>query len=332
MRIGIDLMGSDASPQVIFDAVLQAAQRLDSSISLVVIGTHSAIKQMGPYNLVENSAKIEFHSVADSISMADEPVAAVSYKTGSSLVIGIRLLKKHYLNAFISAGNTGALVASSTLQLPRLPGIRRPALLASLPTVSGSMAVLDIGGNVSCKPFHLVQYAFMGAAYQRCMYDIPHPKVALLNIGVEPKKGTSFVRQAYQAILEASSTHPNVLRFVGNIEGREVFKGDVDVLVTDGFTGNVFIKTTEGISSFIFDYIQEALDQTPSSAKLKENIHELQRYFNHAEYPGAFLCGVEGVVIKCHGNATVKSIFNGIMGAVRLVEAQIVPKLKSLLG
>lgn len=327
MRIGVDLMGSDSSPLTLFEGAKQAAQQLGSSCTLVVIGTHSVIRQMRNLHEVSPfSSPIEFHAVADAIAMAEEPLQAVSHKTGSSLVVGIRLLKKRVLDAFVSAGNTGALIASASLQLEHLPGIKRPALLAVLPTVTGSVAVLDIGGNVSSKAHHLVQFAYMGAAYQECMENIAIPRVGLLNIGVEPKKGTSSVRQAYQMLLDANLSSTIKMNFVGNVEGREIFKGGIDVLVTDGFTGNVLLKTSEGVSSFIFDYIQETLDANPSE-KIRQSFQDLKRYFSYTEHPGAFICGVQGIVVKCHGNASSKVMLNSILGASKLVNANLIPKL-----
>ncbi len=319
-------MGSDSSPRVLFAGAQLAAEQLDPSCTLVVIGTHSVIRELRQHShIASNHAQIEFHAVADAIVMADDPLAAASRKKSSSLVVGVRLLKKRYLDAFISAGNTGALITSATLQLPRLPGIKRPALLAVLPTVTGSVAVLDVGGSVMFKPHHLVQFAQMGAAYQRCMEGIESPNVALLNIGVEPKKGNSVVRQAYQQ-LEQMCQKDSSMHFVGNVEGRELFQGGVDVLVTDGFTGNVLLKTSEGVSSFIFGYLNEALQGAPSD-KLLPAFQELKRYFTYTEYPGAFVCGVEGILIKNHGNASAQSIVSSIKGAKKLIDTQIISNL-----
>lgn len=323
-------MGSDSSPQVLFEGALEAASQLDSAFKLMVIGTHSAIQQLDHKEEGLRTKRMEFYSVSDAITMADEPIKAASKKTRSSLVVGIRLLKKRKLHAFVSAGNTGALMTSATLQLPKLPGIKRPALLAVLPTLTGSIAVLDIGGNVSCKTDHLLQFALMGAAFQSCYEGIDIPRIGLLNIGIEPKKGNSAIRQAYQALSEQSHSVSPKFHFVGNVEGREVFTGIADVLVTDGFTGNVLLKTSEGVSSFIFDYMKEILDRS-SDPQLQKAFEELKRYFSHSEYPGAFLCGIEGVVVKCHGNASSKALLNSIKGAVKLVETQVVNKLKDFL-
>lgn len=325
MRIGVDLMGGDSSPMALFEAVIQASMKLYlPSITLVVFATPSIIQEIGGRHdwherLVQSPVCIEFQSVSDVIEMADDPLLAIRRKKDSSLVVGIRLLKNHLLCAFVSSGNTGALIASASLNLPSLPGIERPALLALLPTAKGSVAVIDVGGTIACKALNLVQFASMGAAYQRCFHQIQTPTVGLLNIGVESKKGTSEVRQAYES-LKARGDEDKGMRFVGNVEGREVFQGAVDVLVTDGFTGNVFLKTSEGVSSFILDHLKHAID--------KSRLHELSHQFSYDEYPGAVICGVEGVVVKCHGQSTAKGMLNAILGAISLVKNDFVKHLK----
>lgn len=340
MRIGIDLMGSDTSPIVLFDAVLQMAEELDQSSSLIVLATHEVVQELvripHPTLSSPHTGRIIFHVVTEVITMGDEPLYAVRHKKASSLVTGIRLLKKRHIDAFISTGNTGALITSATLSLSLLPGIRRPALLSLFPTKRGAVAVVDVGGNVSCKAHHLVQFAHMGAAYQRCRLGIEAPVVGLLNIGVESKKGTSELRQVYQT-LEAQSKalevdgKPKYIHFYGNIEGREVFQGKVDVLVTDGFTGNVLLKATEGVSSFIFGFLHEVFETHPNSS-IETATSEFERYFNYAEYPGAIVCGVDGVVIKCHGHSSPKALYNGIRGAITLVQKNLIANLKDQLA
>lgn len=316
-------MGSDTSPDVLFDSVLKAAQNSDPSVSFVVLATPEVIDRISACKV----QGIELYSAPDVIQMSDEPLTAVRRKKGSSLVAGIRLLKKRRIDAFVSAGNTGALLAASTLSLPLLPNVKRPALLAILPTargtVKGSVAILDIGGNVACKAHHLVQFAHMGAAYQRCIQNLALPRVGLLNIGVESQKGRQEVRQAYQTLQELKSDLK--MHFVGNIEAREVLQGNVDVLVTDGFTGNVLLKSIEGASAFI---LQSLSEKVQGQGKLPLLLQELYSDFNTEEYPGAILCGVEGIVVKCHGNASPRAFFNGIKGAVTLVERKLVSGLK----
>ena len=334
MRIGVDLMGSDVSPLVLFEAVLLAAEQLDPSHTLVAIATHSSAEDIQRrYHAALSAipfARIILHPVSDSITMHDEPVQAVSRKKESSIVVGIHLLKMGIIDAFISCGNTGALIASATLQLPLLPGIKRPALLVLLPTHKGLVAVLDVGGNVSCKSHHLVQFAYMGAAYQSC-YGIECPRIGLLNIGVEPKKGTSTTCKAYQILKEKCENTKFQMEFLGNVESRDLFKGGMDVLVTDGFTGNVLLKTTEGVASFIFNYLEKNLHEA-SLSDVKQKVKDLKHLFSDTEYPGATVCGVEGLVIKCHGRGSVKGLLNGIKGAVHLHDKQLISKLKSQLA
>lgn len=339
MRIGIDLMGSDSSPHVLFDAVLQAAKQLDASHFLVVIATKSVVDHFSPLikaiSTNVNQAKIEFRIVADSIAMADEPLGAFRRKKESSMVVGIRLMKKGQLDAFVSCGNTGALVGGVTLSLPKLPGISRSALLAMLPTEKGSVAVLDVGGNVSCKARHLVQFAYLGAAYQRALQGIEAPVVGLLNIGVESRKGTTEVCQAYEVLKTQCQNYeamgiPPPMRFVGNIEGRDVFKGTVDVLVTDGFTGNVLLKTTEGAAFFIFDSLKKSIRDKEAEG-LVQAVDNLQNQFNYAEYPGAIVCGVDAVIIKAHGSASAKALLSSILGAASLVKKRVIPLIKEQL-
>lgn len=337
MRIGIDLMGSDTSPDILFQAVLQTSQQL-VGMSLIVLATQPILNAIWSLpniatKLSHASSRVEFHAVSDVIEMQDDPLVAIRQKRNSSLVIGIRLLKKRQLDAFVSAGNTGALIACSTLSLPLLPGIKRPALLATLPTEKGYVAVIDVGGNVSSKAQHLVQFAQIGAAYQRCTQGIAIPRVGLLNIGVESKKGTSDVRQAYQILqdqMNQKGSDALKMDFIGNIEGREVFEGKADVLVTDGFTGNVLLKTSEGVSYFIFEHLKHALqglsqDQTESIFKY------FKYHFDYDEYAGAIICGVDRVVVKCHGKSSVKGFLNGILGAADLVKSGFIEQIKKQL-
>jgi len=329
-------MEGDSSPHLLFPAVLQAASMLDLSHQFLVIVTKDVAEKLSErLNAPENvkvRPSIAFHVVADTIAMEDDPLGAVRRKKGSSIVVGMRLLKKRRIDAFVSCGNTGALIASAALSLPKLPGIKRPALLAALPAERGSVAVIDVGGNVYCKARHLIQFAYLGAAYQRAVNDIPVPTIGLLNVGIESKKGTQELREVYE-FLEAHC-QPKLgetafgMKFVGNMEGRDVFKGEVDVLVTDGFTGNVLLKTAEGAASFIFSSLIETLKDN-LSVDLKQVLSELQKQFNYAEYPGAIVCGVEGIVIKAHGSASAGALLNSILGAVNYVQRGIISLIKT---
>lgn len=331
MRIGIDLMGSESSPHTLFEAVLKAYQQLDGT-DFIVFATPQVIDSlMSTFNAALLStkapARIQFQRVSEVIEMADAPLLSIRQKKNSSLVGGIKHLRKRQIDAFVSAGNTGALIACAALSLPRLPGVRRPALLATLPTKKGYVAVIDVGGNVSCKSQHLVQFALIAAAYQRCTQGIAIPKVGLLNIGVESKKGTSELQQAYQVLQGLSSDR---MQFIGNIEGRELFQGKADVLVTDGFTGNVLLKTSEGIVFLILELLRETMKDAPEALK-KAVLTALQDQFDCEEYPGAIICGVDRVAVKCHGKTSVKGFFNGIIGAADLVRHGFIDQIKQQL-
>lgn len=322
-------MGGDSSPILLFDAVLQAAQSLGAQITWVVFATQSIVDEISQSASSSLISSIEFHIAQEVITMDDEPIGAIRRKKNSSLVIGMRLLRKKGLDAFVSAANTGALIAYATLFLPHIAEIKRPALLAVLPTLKGSVAVVDVGGNVSSKSHHLVQFAQMGAAYIRCCHGIPIPTIGLLNIGVESKKGTSNVKLAYQALQEL--VYPKSLfHFIGNIEGREVFQGKVDVLVTDGFSGNIFLKTSEGVSSFIIDLLKQNL--SVHSEALSSAAKMLNQRLNYEESQGAILCGIDRLVIKCHGSTSTNGMYNALVGAVSLVKNQFITQFKEQLS
>jgi phosphate acyltransferase len=331
LRIGIDLMGSDRSPVDLFKAIELITEEFPQ-IYLVVFVTQAAFDQIRLIFSVFFSLKhahLEFQIVSDVIEMQDEPLLAIRQKKNSSLSLGIKLLRKRYLDGFVSAGNTGALIAGATLSLPLLPGIKRPALLATLPTEKGNVAIIDVGGNVACKACHLVQFALLAVAYQRCSEGIKQPRVGLLNIGVESRKGTSEVRQAYQLLKELARKKD--MQFVGNVEGGEVFQGAVDVLVTDGFTGNVLLKTSEGVSSFILQQIGQVL-QGIIPEQHQTILRVLHEKFDYDEYNGAIICGVDCVAVKCHGQSSAKGLFQGIQGAIHLVQNGFIHQIKHQLA
>ena len=231
--------------------------------------------------------------------------------------MGMRFLKEGKIDALVSAGNTGALISSAKMILSTLKGVLRPCLIALMPTKKNLVAVLDVGANVQAKAIHLAQYALIGAAYQKTR-GIALPSVGLLNIGSEPLKGTSELRSVY-AMLQSHSSKS--FQFMGNIEGTAVFDGEVDVLVTDGFTGNIFLKTAEGIASLL-------LDRLPLQTADLKKFHSL----HYAEYPGAIIGGVKGLVIKCHGYSTPKGFVSGVLGAIELAQKNFIATLQNKLS
>jgi glycerol-3-phosphate acyltransferase PlsX len=311
IRIGIDLMGNDNSPETLLLTLKEL--ELGPSVEFVAFGL-PAYKAICPFEYIETP---EF------ISMDDHPLSALRQKKEASLCVGLRYLKEQKINAFVSAGNTGALVTGAKVIVGNLPGILRPALLARVPTKKEPVAVLDVGANVQVKACHLVQFALLGTAFVK-IHGVDKPTVGLLNIGSEAIKGTSELRLAYQEL----KTMPEApFHFAGNIEGKSVFDGNVDVLITDGFTGNVFLKTAEGIASLILDRFGSLLPPQEYE-KLGPQIRDLSGHLHYAEYPGAILAGAGGIVIKCHGYSTPRAFLNAIAGAAQLVRGNFMEEIR----
>jgi len=310
-HIGIDLMGCDTQPEQIAAAIEEITPDLPPHFSVVLIGTSGSFTP-------KKDPRISYVLAEDFIAMDEDPLYAIRRKKNSSLSLGTQMLREKKIDAFISAGNTGALIASAILTLSRLPGIEHPALLTLMPTTQPkSVAVLDVGANPTAKAHHLVQYAAMGLAFQRSC-GIENPTVGLLNIGAEERKGTPEVRDAYKKLAELKET------FIGNVEGRDAFNGHVDVIVTDGFTGNIFLKTAEGIASFVLSQIEQAA-AAEIFATLRKRLH-------YAEYPGAVLCGVEGIVMKCHGDGMPNAFRESLKETCRLLDNDFLTKIKELLA
>lgn len=329
MRIGVDLMGSDCSPTVLYEGVECSLQDLPT-VTFVLFVTQVVLDQLLLRLLSlppEHASRILFRVASEVIEMDEAPILALHQKQHSSLSLGLDLLNGCELDAFVSAGNTGALIAGTALSLPLFPGVTRPALLALLPTETGNVVVIDVGGSVSCKATQLVQFARLGAAYQRCCFSIPRPRVGLLNIGIELNKGTPELCKTYQQM--QMSINQVDLEFIGNIEGGDVFEGVVDVLVTDGFTGNIFLKTSEGVSRFFLKKLEQALQGLPAN-DASRIFNALSYQFNDEEYNGAVICGLERIVVKCHGMSTQKGLYQGIKQAADLVQKNFINEMRKL--
>lgn len=318
-------MGSDHSSQAIFEAMLRVTKEVDSSTQLVAIAHHACYPDLAEKLAASQigSSSIEFITTEEAIEMDESPLLAVRRKKRSTMAVGIRLLKEGHLDAFVSTGNTGALVATAMLHLPLFPKVQSSALLAMLPNGDKGIAVLDVGAHIAAKPERLVDYAYLGSLYRQCVHEIPFPKIGLLNIGVEEQKGTKVLKEAYQLLQERFPEE-----FLGNVEGREAFQGKIDVLVTDGFTGNVFLKTSEGVAGFLMDYLNETFGSTGQEG-IQTAVSHLYQRFNYSEQPGAFLCGIEGIVVKCHGHSNTRALVNGIRGAIDLAKKQVIQKMKT---
>ncbi len=312
-------MGGEHHPRTYLEAVLRFVQQQSFPVALSIFATKEVIGFFQDYSKKHTAAFdrccIDFHESKQVIHLSDPPLSAVRDKKNASMCIGMRALLEKKIDALVSTGNTGALLCSAKRILPKLPNTFRPALLALMPTKHHSLALIDIGANVHCSAKHLVQFAYLGYAFQKTL-KVKYPKIGLLNIGEEQYKGRRELQQAYK-ILDQLNTPEQPPIFLGNIEGREVFDGHIDVLVTDGFTGNILLKAAEGTVSLVLHHLSKNGDLLPNMSKL-----------NYAEFPGAVLTGVDGIVIKCHSYSNPRALINGIKGALNLIQNQFICTMK----
>lgn len=324
MRIGVDIMGSDSSPFTLFESIFRVVGSHIPPPFFEVYATDDVVQKitcMYSSSLPEN---ISFYSASKETSSYHESLYELIKNSDTSMTRGLQALKEGNIDAFVTAGETGALMVTSKTHLSMISSIKRPALLAIFPSLSTGFAVLDVGANLSNKAEYLVQYAAMGVIHQKVIKGISCPSVALLNVGSESSKGSMEHRKVYDGLKKMSKK--GHFTFVGNVEGNDLFKKDLDVLVTDGFTGNILLKTAEGTA----DYIFEQIDRLSLNEENKKCICDCQKKFKDANHYGAVLVGVQGVVVKCHGNATVDSFHCGILEAIELVEKKFLHSLFSV--
>ncbi len=329
--IGVDLLGGDHHH---FDYILETLctiyEKTDPPTRLLIFVTpelHLKLKRFqASHPTLLPDRFLTLRQVEEVIHMEDDPLLAVRRKKKASLSIAIHLLKEKKIDALVSTGNTGALVALTQLHLSLFKGIERSALMALLPTRKSFVATLDVGANVDCTPKRLVQVAQIGFAYQKSC-NLSRPRIGLLNIGAEEMKGREEIKKSYKHLQKLSSLDESFV-FVGNIEGKEIFSGDIDVLVTDGFTGNIFLKTAEGISSFLLETLEKNSPSSPISRSLYEGF---KKNLCSAKYPGAILCGVEAIVMKCHGDADPEALTDGVQATAHLIKNQVIIKMKQQL-
>lgn len=309
MRIAIDAMGGDHAPKVIVEGAMLAAE-LWNDIEITLVGDTAKIK---PF-LSRTLPNIHLRHTEEVILPDDEPVKAVRRKKDASMVVAGRMVREKEAEAMISAGNTGALMTTGLLVIGRIEGIERPALAPMIPTMDGSSVLaLDLGANMDAAPEHLLQYAVMGSIFRKKIHGISNPRVGLLNVGTEELKGNNLTKAAYP-LLQKSQLH-----FVGNVESRDVLQGNCDVLVCDGFVGNILLKTLEGTASAIFsalktEFTRSALSKL-AAAILKPGLTKFKKRLDYTEYGGAPLLGINGVCIKSHGSSDANAIKNAVRQA-----------------
>ncbi len=318
MKIIADAMGGDHAPFQQVKGAVEAAKKLDTEI--ILCGNAEVI-----YPILEREKadmrKIEVVHCSEVIENEDDPIRAVRRKTDSSLVTGMNLLNEGKGDALVSAGNTGAIIAASAFILKRMEGVQRPALTPLLPSDKGPFALLDAGANSVCTAENLYQFALMGSYYMSHVMGIENPRVALINIGAEPKKGTPLVKEAYE-ILKNSR-----LNFVGNIEARHLPYGKADVVVADGFTGNITLKLYEGLGKYIAGEVKNIFNQnilTKGAALLTYGgIKRFRKKMDYKEYGGAPLLGVGGTVIKAHGSSDARAMYSAFVQAKKASESNL---------
>ena len=322
-RIALDIMGGDHAPDEIVAGALMAAGGLDVELLLVGRPGVAEAELKGTDN-----KKIRIVPAADVIEMDDHPTEAVRAKPDASINVGLRLVKSGEADAFVTAGNTGATMAASLLTLGRVRGIARPALAILFPAGDGVTMLLDVGANADWRPIHLVQFAHMGASYAEKVLGIAKPRIALLSIGEEDSKGSQEVVEV-NAILRASR-----LNFVGNVEGKDLLKGHAEVVVTDGFTGNVAIKIVEGMSDLMFGELRKVVEMTPwnkaAGLVLMSELRKVRRRLDYTEYGGAVLLGVDGLVVIGHGRSNARAMFSAIRAAKDAVENGVVDLVREV--
>jgi len=307
VKIVIDAMGSDKAPAVEVEGALMAVEEL--GYDLILVGDENKISaELNKYN--KGSGKISVLHAPDTIAMHDPAALSVRRKRQSSIVVGMDILKRDEADGFVSAGNTGAVVCAATLSLRLLPGIERPGIAVTVPTLTGNTVIIDVGANIDTKPIHLLQYGIMADAYAKYILHKTSPSIGLLNVGEEESKGTGFVKEAHALLSESK------LNFIGNIEGRDIYAGAVDIVLCDGFVGNVILKISESVIDTIMKLLKQEIRAsilaTLGAAMASSAFGELKKKMDYSEYGGAPLLGVDGRCIISHGSSNPKAIKNAI--------------------
>lgn len=316
MRIAIDAMGGDHAPKEVVLGAMEAISKIND-LQITLVGDESKIKEH-----LTDPKNIDILHTTEMITADDEPVRAVRRKKNASMVLMANEVKGGKADACISAGNTGALMSAGLFVVGRTPGIQRPALSPTLPTIDGKgFVLLDVGANVDATVNHLVQYGIMGSIYAEKVRDVKNPTVGLLNVGTEDGKGNDLTKKAFIELGKAP------INFIGNVEARDLLEGVADVVVTDGFSGNVALKTIEGTAMMVFSLLKEtfvsSLKTKIAASMVKSDLKKLNAKLDYSEYGGAGLFGLAAPVIKAHGSSNGRAIYNAIKQACHMVEYNV---------
>lgn len=327
-KVCLDAMGGDNSPHEMVLGAVNAVKEKDN-LFIYIVGPEDRLKdELSKYEYPKD--RIEIVHAPDEITTHDTPVNAIRQKKESSMVVGLKMVKEGMADGIVSAGNSGALLVGGQVLVGKLKGIERAPLAPLVPTVNGICLLIDCGANVDAKPSNLVQFAQMGSIYMEYVVGVNKPRVGIVNIGVEEEKGNALVKETFP-LLKACDN----INFIGSIEAREFPYGAADVVVTEAFVGNVMLKLTEGLASGLFKMIKESMTATPIStlgaAMVKPQLKKTLKTFDATEYGGAPLLGLNGLVVKVHGNATNKEIKNALFQVETFKEQDINGKIKEIL-
>lgn len=320
VTVSLDAMGGDFGLPVIVPAALSALSR-DPDLHLILVGQQDAILPMVEHTSAFKKGRLTIHHASETISMDEPPAQALRKKKDSSMRVAINLVKEEKAGACVSAGNTGALMATGRFVLKTIPGIDRPAICTSLPTMRSHVHMLDLGANVDCEPEHLLQFAVMASVLVSATESIARPRVGLLNIGAEEIKGSELTKGANELLAKTN------LNYIGYVEGDEIYTGDADVIVCDGFVGNVALKTTEGLAKMISQFMKEEFSRnifTKVAALVSMPVlNSFRKRVDPRRYNGASLLGLNGIVVKSHGSADALSFETAIHHAVKQIKTRV---------
>jgi glycerol-3-phosphate acyltransferase PlsX len=328
MRIALDAMGGDNAPAEIVAGAIEALDLLAADDKIILVGPQAIVEQQIPSSALSNP-KLQIVDAPEVIAMDEPPIESLRQKIKSSIAIIAKLAKRGEADAVISAGNTGACVAAFQMRMRNIEGVNRPGIAVVFPTIGGPVTVCDVGANIACKPINLYQYAVMAQLYSTNVLGIAEPKVGLLSIGAEDAKGNEVVKKARELIKADPS-----INFVGNIEGRDIFRGVCDVVVCDGFVGNVVLKLAEGLVDGLFKAIKNELmeEKLTLAMKFKPVMMRIYQKYDYHEYGGAPLLGVNGTAVICHGSSKARTIKNAISASKKFYNARINEKIAEYLS
>ncbi|MEF9475858.1 MAG: phosphate acyltransferase PlsX [Candidatus Mariimomonas ferrooxydans] len=325
MKIALDAMGGDHAPAATVEGAIEAVNK-SADLSVILVGNETElIRALNGKNYPPSSLSIKHAS--QSVEMDESPLKALRYKKDSSIKVALELAKSEEADAMVSAGNSGVVIAKALFTLGKLPGIDRPAIATVMPTLKGLFVLIDAGANVDCKPGHLLQFAIMGESYAESIFDVDNPKIGLLGIGEEDVKGNELTKATFKLLKDSG------INFIGNIEGKNVFMGEADVVVCDGFVGNITLKISEGLAETIVKILKKEISQSAMGKIghlfLKGALRSFKKRTDYSEYGGAPLLGVSKPCIISHGRSSSKAIKNAIALAEEFCKKRVLDVISS---